>query len=71
MSPGFSERYLLDPLRFRFELMEYKSYIKNMVELAGVGNRSVEFANEILNFTTNIARVSILLYHLYLLNLSK
>lgn len=42
-----------------------------MVELAGVGNKSVEFANEILNFTTNIARVSILLYHLYLLNLSK
>lgn len=71
MSPGFSERYLLDPLRFQFELMEYKNYIKNMVELAGVGNRSVEFANEILNFTTNIARVSILLYHLYLLNLSK
>lgn len=68
MSPGFSERYLLDPLRFRSELMEYKNYIKNMVELAGVGNKSVEFANEILNFTTNIARVSILLI---LLNLSK
>lgn len=41
--------------------MEYKNYIKNMVELADVGNESIEFANEILNFTTNIAHVSILL----------
>lgn len=61
MSPGFSEHYLVDPLRFRSELMEYKNYIKNMVELADVGNESIEFANEILNFTTNIAHVSILL----------
>ncbi|KAG9430999.1 neprilysin-4 [Apis mellifera carnica] len=57
VSPGFSEHYLVDPLRFRSELMEYKNYIKNMVELADVGNESIEFANEILNFTTNIAHI--------------
>lgn len=39
--------------------MEYKKYIESMIELAGAGNRSSEFANEILNFSTNIARVSI------------
>ncbi|XP_043506308.1 neprilysin-4-like isoform X3 [Frieseomelitta varia] len=56
-SPGFNERYLLDSLRFQTELTEYKDYIKNMIELAGVGNRSIEFANEILNFSKNVARI--------------
>ncbi|XP_043588923.1 neprilysin-4-like isoform X1 [Bombus pyrosoma] len=56
-SPGFSERYLLDSSRFQSELMEYKKYIESMIELAGAGNRSTEFANEILNFSTNIARI--------------
>lgn len=59
-SPGFNERYLLDSLRFQTELIEYKNYIKNMIELAGVGNRSIEFANEILNFSRNVARVIII-----------
>ncbi|XP_060814398.1 neprilysin-4-like isoform X1 [Bombus pascuorum] len=56
-SPGFSERYLLDSSRFQSELMEYKKYIESMIKLAGAGNRSTEFANEILNFSTNIARI--------------
>lgn len=50
---------MLDSSRFQSELMEYKKYIESMIELAGAGNRSSEFANEILNFSTNIARVSI------------
>lgn len=59
VSPGFSERYLLDPQRFHSELTEYKKYIKAMVELAGAGNMSANYANEILDFTTKIAKVSI------------
>ncbi|XP_053996829.1 neprilysin-4-like isoform X2 [Hylaeus anthracinus] len=56
-SPGFSERYLLDPQRFRSELSEYKKYIKAMVELAGAGNKSLSFATEILDFSTKIAKI--------------
>ncbi|XP_077258121.1 neprilysin-11 [Temnothorax americanus] len=57
VSPGFSERYLLDPRRFQSELMEYKKYIKSMVELAGAGNMSANYANEILEFGTKLARI--------------
>lgn len=62
VSPGFSERYLLDPQRFQSELNEYKKYIKSMVEMAGAGNKSGSFANEILNFSTQIAKVGNCLY---------
>ncbi|KAJ8686861.1 hypothetical protein QAD02_022655, partial [Eretmocerus hayati] len=57
VSPGFSERYLLDPQRFKSELEEYKTYIKSMVELIGAGERSSEFAEEILGFNTQIATI--------------
>ncbi|XP_015436169.1 PREDICTED: neprilysin-11-like [Dufourea novaeangliae] len=56
-SPGFSERYLLEPQRFSAELNEYKKYVRAMVELAGAGNRSVSFANEILHFSTKVAKI--------------
>lgn len=57
VSPGFSERYLLEPQRFQSELSEYKKYIKAMVELAGAGNKSASFANEILEFSTKVAKI--------------
>ncbi|XP_017799517.1 PREDICTED: neprilysin-11-like [Habropoda laboriosa] len=57
VSPGYSERYLLDPLRFQTELNEYKKYIKAMMELAGAGNKSADFADEILSFTTKVAYI--------------
>lgn len=58
VSPGFSERYLLDPQRFQSELTEYKEYVKSMMQLAGAGNSSLDFAEEILDFSTKIAKVS-------------
>ncbi|XP_029047783.1 endothelin-converting enzyme 1-like isoform X2 [Osmia bicornis bicornis] len=57
VSPGFSERYLLDPQRFESELTEYKEYVKSMMQLAGAGNRSLDFAEEILEFSTKIAKI--------------
>ncbi|XP_014207208.1 neprilysin-4-like isoform X2 [Copidosoma floridanum] len=55
---GFlSERYLLDPQRFQTEIEEYKKYIKSMVELIGAGERSADFAEEILEFSTKIAKI--------------
>ncbi|KAL0132369.1 hypothetical protein PUN28_000269 [Cardiocondyla obscurior] len=57
ISPGFSERYLLEPQRFESELMEYKKYVKSMVELAGAGNMSTNYANEIIEFSTKLAKI--------------
>ncbi|XP_043284148.1 neprilysin-4-like isoform X1 [Venturia canescens] len=57
VSPGFSERYLMEPQRFKSELAEYKRYVKAMVQLAGGGEKSDEFANEILEFSTKIAKI--------------
>lgn len=58
VSPGFSERYLMDPQRFKSELFEYRRYIKSMVELAGFGEKSEKFSNEIFEFSTKIANVN-------------
>ncbi|XP_076284124.1 neprilysin-11 isoform X2 [Lasioglossum baleicum] len=57
VTPAISERYLLDPQRFRSEINEYKRYVKDTVELAGIGNKSVAFANEILDFSTKLAKI--------------
>ncbi|XP_034947043.1 neprilysin-4-like [Chelonus insularis] len=57
VSPGFSERYLLDSGRFSSEINEYKRYIKAMVELAGINDNSTEFANELVDFSTSIAKI--------------
>lgn len=59
VSPGFSERYLMDPQRFKSELEEYKRYVKAMVQLAGAGEKSNDFAEEILEFSTKIAKARI------------
>lgn len=32
-SPGFSERYLLDPLRFSKEVKLYEKYVEDMITL--------------------------------------
>ncbi|CAL7939938.1 unnamed protein product [Xylocopa violacea] len=57
VSPGYSERYLRDSLRFQSELTEYKKYIKAMVEQTGARNGSAEFANDILDFSTKVANI--------------
>ncbi|XP_046465759.1 endothelin-converting enzyme 1 isoform X1 [Neodiprion pinetum] len=57
VSPGFSERYLLEPSRFQSELKEYRKYVTSMMELAGAGNKSAAFANELIGFSTEIAKI--------------
>ncbi|XP_066584391.1 endothelin-converting enzyme 1-like [Prorops nasuta] len=56
-SPGFSERYLLEPQRFKAEVDEYRKYIKAMMNLAGAGNKSSIFAEEVLQFSTELAKI--------------
>ncbi|PSN34745.1 Neprilysin-11 [Blattella germanica] len=62
VSPGVSERYLLDPVRFKTELAEYRRYIRDMVQVfLNHQNSSDEvaskFADEILDFSTKIAKL--------------
>jgi hypothetical protein len=64
ISPGISERYLLDPLRFQTELTEYHSYIRDMVQVfqhhthnSTVHNATL-FADDVLRFSTQLAAVS-------------
>uniref|UniRef100_A0ABD2WUN0 Peptidase M13 N-terminal domain-containing protein n=1 Tax=Trichogramma kaykai TaxID=54128 RepID=A0ABD2WUN0_9HYME len=58
VSPVLPDRHLLDQERFKSEIDEYKKYAKSMLELAGVGKRSGEFAQEIVDFSTQLAGVS-------------
>uniref|UniRef100_A0ABD2WUX6 Peptidase M13 N-terminal domain-containing protein n=1 Tax=Trichogramma kaykai TaxID=54128 RepID=A0ABD2WUX6_9HYME len=57
VSPVLPDRHLLDQERFKSEIDEYKKYAKSMLELAGVGKRSGEFAQEIVDFSTQLAGI--------------
>ncbi|KAH0952283.1 hypothetical protein HN011_005253 [Eciton burchellii] len=57
VTPIFNEHYLLDPSRFQSELKEYRKYIKSMVETIGAGNMSANYANDILEFSTKVAKI--------------
>jgi hypothetical protein len=69
ISPGISERYLLDPLRFQTELTEYHRYIRDMVQVfqhhlpnATMHNATL-FADDVLHFSTQLAAVSTEAFH--------
>jgi hypothetical protein len=64
ISPGISERYLLDPARFHTELTEYHNYVRDMVQVfqdhlpnAKTHNATL-FADDVLHFSTQLAAVS-------------
>jgi hypothetical protein len=64
ISPGISERYLLDPARFQTELSEYHRYIRDMVHVFqhhlpnSTAHNATLFADDILHFSTQLAAVS-------------
>jgi len=64
ISPGFSERYLLDPTRFGAELLEYRRYIEDVLKVfLAHSNQTVppgtpeEMASDVLTFSTQLASV--------------
>lgn len=64
ISPGFSERYLLDPERFGGELAEYRRYITDIVRVflqrtgqAAPNGTAESFAEDVLSFSTQLAGV--------------
>jgi hypothetical protein len=64
ISPGISERYLLDPARFQTELTEYHSYVRDMVQVFqdhmpnSTAHNATLFADDVLHFSTQLAAVS-------------
>lgn len=63
ISPGISERYLLDPARFQTELTEYHSYIRDMVQVFqdhlpnSTAHNATLFADDVLHFSTQLAAI--------------
>lgn len=58
VSPGFSERYLLQPEQFAHELAQYRTYIHDMVAIADPGADADEFAGDIVDFSKSLAKVT-------------
>lgn len=55
--PGFAERYLLQSDKFFDEVQNYKKYITQMLRAYTNGTDDVDFAEDIINFSTEIAKV--------------
>lgn len=58
VSPGFSERYLLQTEQFSHELEQYHKYIKSMISIADKDGDAEQFADDIVAFSKQLAKVS-------------
>lgn len=59
VSPGFSERYLLQPEQFAHELEQYHKYIKQMIIIADPTANAQSFADDIIAVSKDLAKVYI------------
>ncbi|XP_049865226.1 neprilysin-4-like [Pectinophora gossypiella] len=57
VSPGFSERYLLQPDQFAHELDQYHRYIKAMITIADPETDAVSFADDIISISKSLAKI--------------
>lgn len=57
VSPGFSDRYLLQPEQFSHELEQYHKYIKSMISIADNTSDAGQFADDIIDFSKKLAKV--------------
>ncbi|XP_026326721.1 neprilysin-4-like isoform X2 [Hyposmocoma kahamanoa] len=57
VSPGFSERYLLQPEQFAHELEQYHKYIKQMIIIADPTANAQSFADDIITLSKNLAKI--------------
>lgn len=60
MTPGFSDRYLRLPEQFAHELGEYHKYIKSMIAIADPETDAQKFADDILQFSKELALVRLI-----------
>ncbi|XP_052751264.1 neprilysin-4-like [Galleria mellonella] len=57
VSPGFSDRYLLQPEQFAHELAQYHKYIKEMITIADPDTDAGQFADDIVEFSKSLAKI--------------
>lgn len=57
MSPGFSDRYLLQPEQFSHEIDQYHKYIRAMISIADPESNADSFAEDIVEFSKSLAKV--------------
>ncbi|XP_022829519.1 neprilysin-11-like [Spodoptera litura] len=57
VSPGFSDRYLLQPEQFSHELAQYHKYIKSMISIADNETDAEQFADDIVEFSKKLAKI--------------
>ncbi|KPJ17112.1 Endothelin-converting enzyme 1 [Papilio machaon] len=57
VSPGFSERYLLQEQQFAHELAQYEQYIRDMVSIADPDVDAQLFADDIIAFSKSLAKI--------------
>ncbi|CAH2063871.1 unnamed protein product, partial [Iphiclides podalirius] len=57
VSPGFSERYLLQPEQFAHELAQYHKYVQEMVTVAAPEADARLFADDIIAFSKSLAKI--------------
>ncbi|CAG5019091.1 unnamed protein product [Parnassius apollo] len=57
VSPGFSERYLLKPEQFGYELAQYRKYIRDVVSIADPDTDADAFADDIISFSKSLAKI--------------
>ncbi|KAL4719905.1 hypothetical protein ACJJTC_019384, partial [Scirpophaga incertulas] len=57
VSPGFSERYLLQAAQFAHEVGQYRAYVRDVVRLADARADAYGFADDVVEFSTSLAKI--------------
>ncbi|RVE41737.1 hypothetical protein evm_013614 [Chilo suppressalis] len=57
VSPGFSDRYLLQPEQFAHEVAQYRKYIRDVIAIADPKADSDRFADDIVDFSKSLAKI--------------
>ncbi|KAL4707121.1 hypothetical protein ACJJTC_011248, partial [Scirpophaga incertulas] len=57
VSPGFSERYLLQAAQFAHEVGQYRAYVRDVVRLADARADADGFADDVVEFSTSLAKI--------------
>ncbi|XP_050681594.1 endothelin-converting enzyme 1-like [Leptidea sinapis] len=57
VTPGFSERYLLQPEQFAQEISQYRTYIREMITVMDPLTNASVFADDIIDFSKALAKI--------------
>ncbi|VVC91133.1 unnamed protein product [Leptidea sinapis] len=57
VTPGFSERYLLQPEQFAQEISQYRTYIREMITVVDPLTNASVFSDDIIDFSKALAKI--------------